>query len=216
MEKEMAIMMADLSGYTALTETHGASSAADLIEKYVDIVKACLVGDSELHEITGDEVFIVSSSADHLLLSALMIHQATHSEENFLQLHGGLHYGKILKRNKNYFGTAINLSSRIASAAPPGSFLCSLPFVSALVKKTEVSFQSRGKQVFKNLSEEMELFEMIATPHKPFYVDPVCRMLIINREKAIAHPDSPGTYFCSAGCLEKFSQTKTSGLKFEV
>ena len=31
--------MADLSGYTALTETHGAHSAADLVEKYIEMVR---------------------------------------------------------------------------------------------------------------------------------------------------------------------------------
>ncbi|HRF16542.1 MAG TPA: hypothetical protein PK977_00190 [Chitinophagaceae bacterium] len=48
MEQKIAILMADLSGYTALTEIHGASSAADLVDKYVEIVEKCLVGDSQL------------------------------------------------------------------------------------------------------------------------------------------------------------------------
>ena len=60
----MAILIADLSGYTALTETHGASAAADIIDKYVEMVKDSLVGDSHFHERAGDEVMIVSSSAD--------------------------------------------------------------------------------------------------------------------------------------------------------
>jgi class 3 adenylate cyclase len=37
MEKNIAILMADLSGYTALTETHGSSAAADIIDKYMGI-----------------------------------------------------------------------------------------------------------------------------------------------------------------------------------
>ncbi len=60
MEKNIAILMADLSGYTALTETHGSVAAADLIDKYIGIVENCLVGDSEVHERTGDEIMIVS------------------------------------------------------------------------------------------------------------------------------------------------------------
>ena len=43
MEENLAILMADLSGYTALTETHGAVSAANLIDRYVEIVEKCLV-----------------------------------------------------------------------------------------------------------------------------------------------------------------------------
>jgi len=42
MEQNISILIADLSGYTALTETHGSISAADLINKYLDIVNASL------------------------------------------------------------------------------------------------------------------------------------------------------------------------------
>ena len=71
MEQNIAILIADLSGYTALTETHGASSAADLIDKYIEIVSNSLVGESHLHERVGDEVMIVSDSPDHLHSTAL-------------------------------------------------------------------------------------------------------------------------------------------------
>src|SRR4051812_10826293 len=98
MEENIAILMADLSGYTALTETHGAHSAADLIDRYLEIVEECLAGDSELKERTGDEVMIISSSPDLLLATALMIIRKTSREDKFLQVHGGLHYGSILKR----------------------------------------------------------------------------------------------------------------------
>src|SRR6476661_738766 len=111
MEENIAILMADLSGYTALTETHGAESAADLIDKYLEIVQASLIGDCQLKERTGDEVMIVSASADFLLLTAIMMLRNTSGEENFLQVHGGLHYGTVLKRNNSYFGSAINLTS---------------------------------------------------------------------------------------------------------
>lgn len=77
MEKNIAILMADLSGYTALTETHGSVAAADLIDKYIGIVENCLVGDSRLHERAGDEIMIVSASPDFLLATALMIGKNT-------------------------------------------------------------------------------------------------------------------------------------------
>jgi len=206
MERNMAILMADLSGYTALTERHGPYSAADLIDKYIEIVKNCLVGDSELHERTGDEVMIVSTSADFLLATAIMINQNSSKEDNFLQVHGGMHYGKILKRNNSYFGTAINLASRIASEASPGSIWCSGAFYDALQNKTLSSFQLKGNYNFKNLSEESQLFELVTENRKSFYVDPVCKMLILNEEKAIPHPSSPKIFFCSAGCLEIYTK----------
>ncbi len=141
MEQDIAILMADLSGYTALTETHGALIAADLIEKYVRIVNDCLVGDSFLHQTIGDEVLVVSLSPDHLLSTAHILMQKLLNENHFLQVHGALHYGKLLVRNNSYFGTAINLTSRITSKAAPAAFVCSAGFIDALLYSSEVNIK---------------------------------------------------------------------------
>jgi adenylate cyclase len=202
MEKNIAILIADLTGYTALTETHGAASAADLIDKYVEIVENCLVGDSRIHERTGDELMIVSDSPDSLLATALMIGKHTSNEENFLQVHGGLHYGTVLKRGNSYFGSALNLASRIAAKATPGKYWCSEEFVNALSDKSVHKLTSKGNHLFKNISKEKEVFELFNEEMKACYVDPVCRMLILNPENAIQHPEVSGQYFCSSNCLE--------------
>ncbi|MEO5946649.1 MAG: adenylate/guanylate cyclase domain-containing protein [Chitinophagaceae bacterium] len=204
MEENIAILMADLSGYTALTETHGSVSAADLIDKYIGIVEKCLVGDSKLHERTGDEVMIVSTSPDFLLSSAYMIMKATANEDNFLQVHGGLHYGKVLKRCNSYFGSTINLTSRIAAKANPGTFWCSEEFVDSLTDKSLIKLQSKGKHSFKNINEEKEIAEIVNEHSKPFFIDPVCRMQILDKTIAIKHPERIDLFFCSSGCLDIF------------
>jgi class 3 adenylate cyclase/YHS domain-containing protein len=200
MEQDLAFLIADLSGYTALTETHGSSWAADLIDKYLHIVQNCLVGNCELKERTGDEVMIVSTSPDDLLAAALNIMQASLSEENFLQVHGGLHYGKVLKRHNGYFGSTINVTSRIAAKATPGNFWCSQNFVQALSNKTMVKVEPKGMHHLKNISGEMELFEIKHEHSVSYFIDPVCRMLIINTNKAIRHHDAPDIFFCSDAC----------------
>jgi adenylate cyclase len=206
MEKNMAVLIADLAGYTALTETHGASAAADIIDKYIEMVKDSLVGDSHFHERTGDEVMIVSSSADHLLDTARNLLQYTSGANNFLQLHGGLHFGKLLKRNNHYFGTALNLTARIAQKARPGSFWCSREYVDALHHATPFTFHSKGKQDFKNISEEHEVYELISGNQTQFYIDPICKMQIDHKRMAIPHPDRSNIFFCHQGCLDTYLQ----------
>ena len=210
MEENIAILMADLSGYTALTETHGAASAADLIDKYLEIVQGSLVGDSELKERTGDEVMIVSSSPDFLLSTAVMIMKNTSTEENFLQVHGGLHYGKVLKRNDSYFGSAINLTSRIAAKATPGTFWCSEDFLLAVTDKSTLTFEPKGKHRFKNIAEEKEVAELVNLKTNAFSIDPVCRMLILDSKTAVQHPEREDIFFCSSGCLQKFLKLQSS------
>ncbi len=202
MEENICILMSDLSGYTALTETHGAHSAADLIDKYVEIVLNCLVGDSHLQERTGDEVMIVSSTPDSLLATAVRIMNTTSNEHHFLQVHGGIHYGKVLKRGNSYFGSAINLTSRIAAKAVPGTFWCSRQFVDSLSDQCQIKLQAMGQHHFKNISGSMELYELKSETNNSVYIDSVCRMLILDTAQAIRHPTKEDIFFCSPACLD--------------
>ena len=204
MEENISILMADLSGYTALTETHGATSAADLIDKYIEIVKDCLVGDSKLKERTGDEVMIVSQSPDFILSTAVKIIKNTTKEDNFLQVHGGLHYGKVLKRGNSYFGSTINLTSRIAAKANPGTFWCSEEFVDSISDKSRIKLQPKGKHSFKNINGEKEIAELVNEHSNSFSIDPVCRMQILDKTIAIKHPEENDLFFCSSACLDIF------------
>lgn len=206
MEEQIAILMADLTGYTALTETHGSVSAADMIDRYIELVATCLEGDSSLHETTGDQVMIVSPSPDSLLATAVKLIAKTSREENFLQIHGGLHYGTILKRNNKFFGSTINLTSRIAAKAEPGSFWCSEEFVNSLGANSLAVLQPKGKHSFKNINEEKEMFMIVADHRQSFYIDPICKMLLVDTSKAIKHPQSDDLFFCSIDCLTAYTK----------
>jgi class 3 adenylate cyclase/YHS domain-containing protein len=204
MELELAILMADLSGYTALTETHGAVSAADLIDKYIRIAEKCLVGNTTIHERTGDEIMFISDSADDLLKTALLLEVQTSREEHFLLIHGGLHHGKLLKRGGNYFGAALNFVSRIAARASAGSFACSDDFIKALKNPSIGSFTSTGVHSLKNIQVEKEIFALNIPGKYKHFIDPVCRMLIVNPQQAIHHPTEAGIFFCSSTCLHHY------------
>jgi len=210
MEAYTAILLADLSGYTALTEMHGSIAAADLIDKYVEIVEKSLVGDCKLHERTGDEIMVVSESPDSLVETALMIGKNTSNEENFLQVHGGLHYGKLFKRANSYFGSALNLTSRIAAKANPGTFWCSEEYVNALTDKFVFTLESKGNHLFKNISEEKALFELSIENSNSFYTDAVCHMLILDVQNAFPHPQEENKYFCSSDCLEIYKRRQVA------
>lgn len=202
MEQELSILIADLSGYTALTEAHGSETAADLIDQYLSHVDEALVGDCYLHERVGDEVMIISASADDLAATAAILLNNLFDKSHFLQLHGGLHIGTLLKRNNSFFGSSLNLASRIASKASPGSFLCSDIFFNALSEKYKTSFAPKGKHSFKNVKNEIELFEFLLHPGEKFFIDPVCRMMV--KDTGIPHPTITELFFCSTECLNAF------------
>jgi class 3 adenylate cyclase/YHS domain-containing protein len=208
MEKNLAILIADLSGYTALTEAHGATSAADLIEKFLKIVQDSLVGDSHLHQRRGDEVMVISESPDNLLSTALLLLKNSAKEHNFLLLHGGLHYGPVLKRDEEYFGSVINFTARIAAKANAGAFCCSREFRDAITNPKLCALEPMGTHELKNIMEEKEIFQVISDQIKFLTIDPVCRMLILSEQKAIPHPDEADVFFCSENCLHLYETNK--------
>ena len=201
----VAILMADLSGYSALTETHGPVTAADLIDNYISLAENCLVGDCRLHQQTGDEIMFISDSPDVMLATAKQLAAHTAKVEYFLQVHGGLHYGTVLKRGSNYFGTTVNLTARIAAKAAAGKFYCSAEFINSITDKSTCIFQSKGNYPLKNISEEKELFELNMDKINTNYIDPVCRMLILQPANAFRHPNEE-IYFCSSQCLNVYKE----------
>ena len=208
METNIAIMMADLSGYTAMTEVHGADSAISIIDKYLEIVKKSLVGSSQLHERVGDEMIIVANTAEDLAYTATFMFEYAYNENQFLPLHAGLHYGPIVKKDGDYFGSTINTASRITSVAEKGQMVCSADFLNQLPKDHPYVVSDKGMHTFKNLLKPVELFQMsccIEFMTQKYVIDPVCHMLIKTPDAApqLQYKEER-YYFCSENCVEMF------------
>ena len=206
METNIAIMMADLSGYTAMTEVHGADSAAGIIDKYLSLVNKSLVGSSHLHQRVGDEMVIVADSAEDLAYTAIFLFEQAQDQNQFLPLHAGLHYGPIVKKDGDYYGSTINTASRIASVAEKGQIFCSAEFLNQLPEGHPYIVERKGMHVLKNVMKPVELFHMsccIEFMTKKYVIDPVCHMLIKSPADAPQlEYKNERYYFCSQKCVD--------------
>ncbi len=143
-ELEASFLIADLAGYTSLTETHGDLLAVDVVYRYIDIIKSCLNPDSKFVERIGDEVLIMSLIPRDLIQTAINLLNAIENEADFPSIHMGLHYGKILIRDGKYFGTTLNLTSRISSHSNGGQILCSRDIVELIGNQNDFEFIKLG------------------------------------------------------------------------
>jgi adenylate cyclase len=209
MEHSLAILIVDLSGFTAMTEVHGAKSAAALIERFMQMVQQSLVGDSRLHERTGDQVMIVGSRAEDLAFTATFLLEKAYAEENFLNLHAGLHFGEVAEIDNAYYGSAVNTAARIVAATPAGKIMCSAEFLHQLTDNHSFVLEFKGAHQFRNLRQPVELYEMfccISFISKKFVIDPVCHMLIRDKSTAVSlEHNGERYYFCSEKCRQIFS-----------
>lgn len=199
-------LIADLTGYTALTEAHGDLSAASIINKYVELVRKILTSDVDFYQQIGDEILLFSSNPSSLLNFTVSLHNKVEKKSHFPSIHAGLHHGTVLKRDEKIFGSAINLTSRIASYAKGGQILCSRPFKES-VGESDIFFHSLGEKRFKNVVKPVEIFEIKTNneTEEIWYTDPVCRMHVSENTAPAKLPFEKKTiYFCSFECVKKF------------
>ncbi len=207
-EIEVVFLIADLSGYTALTEAHGNTSAAKVVARYIEIVHEALHPDAQLIEKVGDEVLIVSVNAAGTIQTAVNIRDTIEVEPLFPSVHTGIHAGKTLKQGNHYFGNALNLTARIAAHARGGQILCTAKVKALTGDLSDVSYRSLGPCRFKNFIDPVEIFEVISGNQRreTIFVDPVCRMQIKQDTAPARLPYKGKTYyFCSFDCVKAFA-----------
>ena len=207
-EVERVFLMADLAGYTALTEAMGAREAADVVSRYVGLAEAALRPPAMLVERVGDEVLIVSDDAVTAVETALALRDAIEAEARFPSVRVGLHSGLVLEQQGRYFGAALNLTARVAAHARAGQILCTDRIADA-VKLPTIDYSALGTVRFRNVLETIAVFEIIERAQHPeaSVIDPVCRMHV--------HPDAAPArlllagatyYFCSLECARRFTE----------
>ena len=205
-ELKTSFLIADLAGYTSLTETHGNVSAVNLVTRYIEIVQKSLKDDSVLQERVGDEVLIISNRVSCLLDTAKNLVHNIEQEHQFLSVHIGIHTGNVIKQDGNYFGSALNLCSRISSYSRGGQILCSEDVVKDTDNMELYQFIKVGDIRFKNVSEPVTIYELVLdSSNSSIVVDPVCKMQInkLNSSAKITY-NNKIYHFCSSKCLEIF------------
>jgi class 3 adenylate cyclase/YHS domain-containing protein len=201
-----SFLIADLTGYTALTEAHGDFSAAQIVNRYYEIVKGLLTKDVHFYQQVGDEIFMISNSVSSLLHYAINLRDEIEKESHFPSIHAGLHHGSVIKQDEKIFGSVINLTSRIAGAAHGGQILCSESFKDS-VKETKTDFHFLGEKRFKNVLKPVAIYEIEPNIESDeiWYNDLVCRMHFTENNAPAKLPFHNKTiYFCSFECAKNF------------
>jgi adenylate cyclase len=204
MERPAAVLIADLTGYTAMTDVHGGASAATLVKKYMELVDNALVGNTKVIQRVGDQVVLLADDPNDIVETAKTLSSRIHSEHHFLSIHAGIHYGSIFVENDSLFGSPINIASRIMNMAGHGQILCSSDLVEK-VNTEKHSCKCLGKFSFRNVRNEISVYEIITDTQLLHFIDPVCRMQIDpTQTKNIYHYKNSEYHFCSNQCLALF------------
>ncbi|HEY2201115.1 MAG TPA: adenylate/guanylate cyclase domain-containing protein, partial [Solirubrobacteraceae bacterium] len=150
----VAIVFADLAGYTKLTEEQGEAEAVGAVERFVDTVEQTLPIDARVIKTLGDEVMVVGADAG--ALTGWAVGLGGELPQGSPPPRIGIHSGAALYRDGDYYGREVNRAARVVARAAGGEVLVTRPVVDAASKQDGLEFELIGEVVLKGFNEPTE------------------------------------------------------------
>ncbi len=151
----VAIAFADLVGFVRFTEEEGEQEALDLVESFVASVEESLPGSARVVKNIGDGVMIVGTDPVALTDWAIGFQEGF---ERRSSPRIGIHYGRTVYRDGDYFGGNVNLASRVVARAHAAEVLVTAPVVEAVGARTDLDFEPIGEVQLKGFKEPTALY----------------------------------------------------------
>jgi len=161
MRVERAILLADVSGSTALYRSHGDERASKLVFECVEgMQKIATIHGGEFVRSKGDDVLCLFESADSAINAAGDM--MTHGARGEVSLHAGLHWGLVVYRGTELFGDAINIAARLSSQAKENEVLMSRTLVNYTKSVDRNTLRSLGEHSLRGINMPTEIFALMA------------------------------------------------------
>lgn len=150
----------DIGEYSRLSETHGDDVAAIQASRLADLVQdVARQRQGRLVKSLGDGALVHAEVPDHALQLTLDV-VGMAGERGIWPLHAGVNVGRVVQRDGDLFGAAVNVASRIAEEAKPGEVVVSRSVVDAVGPIEGIEFEAAGEAQLKNISVPVELFRV--------------------------------------------------------
>lgn len=148
---ETAVVFADLVGFTELGETVPVEELGGLAGRLSRLAGEVVEPPVRVVKLIGDAVMLVSPDARAAVATAIELVEVAEREESFPQLRAGVAYGPAVNRWGDWFGSTVNLASRLTERARPGSVLVTEPAHDA-AGEDAFDWSAAGEKRLKGLS----------------------------------------------------------------
>jgi adenylate cyclase len=154
----VTVAFADLVGFTRLGEVVAPEDLERLSHRLADLARDVAVPPLRFIKTIGDEVMLVSPDPVALLEAAMYLVDATERDDDFPSLRAGIATGMAVSRAGDWFGSPVNLASRVTGAARPGSVLVSESTRDAIGEDQRFAWSFAGARHLKNIASDVRLF----------------------------------------------------------
>jgi adenylate cyclase len=163
----MAIMAADVAGYSRLMGTDEEGTLAHLKSFRKTLVDPKIVEHrGHIVKTTGDGMLVEFASAVDAARCAVEIQRgmaeqnADAPQNNRIKFRIGIHVGDIIIDDNDIFGDGVNIAARLEGIAEPGGVSISDDAHRQVRGKVDIPFEDMGSQTLKNIAEPMRVWRM--------------------------------------------------------
>ncbi len=162
-----AVMFADIEGYTALFQKDESTAFDVLGQHRKDLKETAEKHKGHIVKYYGDGSLTLFNSVIEATKCAVDLQQA--STQHQISLRIGLHMGEMIEKDKDVYGDAVNVASRIQAIGIPGSILVSKTVEDELKNHPNLTLKTLGYVKLKNVKNAVEVFAItnsgLTVPH---------------------------------------------------
>ena len=156
-----AVAFVDVVGFTELGESIGHERLSGVAGRLEDLATEAAAPPVRLVKAIGDAVMLVAPEPPALVEAALALVESAESAE-LPPLRAGIAYGPAVNRFGDWYGSTVNLASRLTERARPASVLVSEPAREAAAEAFDWSYA--GEKRLKGFSRAVKAYRARREP----------------------------------------------------
>ncbi|UQX09630.1 adenylate/guanylate cyclase domain-containing protein [Candidatus Mycobacterium methanotrophicum] len=156
--RQVTVAFADLVGFTRLGEQVPAEELGLLANRLAELARDVAVLPVRFVKTIGDAVMFVCTEPAPLLDAVLKLVEITDGDNDLPRLRAGIASGSAVSRAGDWFGSPVNLASRVTAVARPGAVLAAESTCDQLGDHAGFSWSFAGARHLKGIKGEVKLF----------------------------------------------------------
>jgi adenylate cyclase len=169
----IAILVADMVGYSRLMELDGPGTLARLKTHRLELIDPALAKTKgRMIKTTGDGMLVEFASVVDAVLCAIEIQlrmarrNADVEPDYRMRFRIGIHLGDVLVEGDDVFGDGVNVAARLQQLAEPGGICISGAVYDQLGSGVDIRFEDMGEQLVKNIGRPIRTYRAVLDQQK--------------------------------------------------
>ena len=154
--RDCAVAFADLVGFTELGETIPVEELGSVAVRLSRLAEEAVEPPVKIVKEIGDAVMLVAPEPGALVESALRLVESSDGQDGLPAIRAGIAYGPAVNRWGDWYGSTVNVASRLTARARPSSVLTTEAVREAAADGYDWSFA--GEKKLKGLSAPVKAY----------------------------------------------------------